>query len=254
MSGWRSWDTEQYMLHAGKVGAKMKQVRLTVDTAMAALLPLLMAYSLLGEMLHEILGTAMLVLCITHHILNRRWYGALRKGAYGPRRTCQTILDLLLLTVLLLQPISGIILSKHLYTFLPTLPASAAARGIHMRCAYWGFVLMSLHAGGHLLPAAAKLKRKRGLFPASCAIAAAVSLYGTCAFFRRGFPGYLSGMVGFAFFDFSEPRIRFLLDHLAVMALFMTLGAVITSALPAQTGEHGETVSKKESKGGHCNE
>lgn len=53
---------------------------------MTVLLPMLMAYSLIGEMLHEIIGRAIFVLFIVHHILNRKWYGALFKGKYNMRR------------------------------------------------------------------------------------------------------------------------------------------------------------------------
>ena len=35
----------------------------------------------------------------------------------------------------------------------------------------------------------------------------------------------------FVFFDFSEPRVFFFLDYLAVMVLFGTLGAAITYVL-----------------------
>lgn len=209
----------------------MKRAKLTVDIAMAVLLPLLMAYSLIGEAFHEIIGTAMLALGGAHHVLNRRWYGALLKGKYNPRRVFQAVLDLLLIAVLVLQPLSGIAMSKHLYTFLPVLPLSAAAREIHMLCAYWGFVLMSLHAGTHLLPVAAKLKKQKGLFPVICLIAAAVSICGVYAFIKRGFPGYMAGTTKFAFFDYNEPLGWFLLDHLAVMALFMTVGAVLATGL-----------------------
>ena len=100
-----------------------------------------------------------------------------------------------------------------------------------MLCTYWGFVLMSLHAGAHLLPVAAKLKKKKGLFPVICLIAATVSICGVYAFFKRGFPGYMAGTTKFAFFDYNEPLVLFLLDHLAVMALFMTVGAVLAAGL-----------------------
>ena len=47
---------------------------------MTVLLLLLMAYSLIGETVHEVIGTAIFVLFIGHHILNRGWYKALPKG------------------------------------------------------------------------------------------------------------------------------------------------------------------------------
>lgn len=53
---------------------------------MIAALPLLMAYSLVGETLHEIVGSAMLVIFITHHILNRQSTAAMFKGKQTPVR------------------------------------------------------------------------------------------------------------------------------------------------------------------------
>lgn len=41
-----------------------------VDAAMVLLLPLLMAYSLIGEAFHEFAGTLMLLLFLAHHRLN----------------------------------------------------------------------------------------------------------------------------------------------------------------------------------------
>ena len=131
-----------------------------IDISMTVLLPFLMAYSLIGEAFHEVVGTAIFVLFIVHHLLNRRWYGALFKGKYNARRIFQTVLNMLLLLVMILQPVSGILMSKHLYTFLPTLPISAQARSIHMLLAYWGYVLMCIHAGTHLTAPLGKLARK----------------------------------------------------------------------------------------------
>ena len=210
----------------------MKRLRLVIDLVMVILLPLLMAYSLIGEAFHEVAGSVMLGLFIAHHILNRRWYGALFKGKYNAKRIFQTVLNMLLLVFMILQPISGILMSKHLYTFLPILPVAAQARSIHMLLAYWGYVLLCLHAGTHLTAPLAKLKKKkRTAKTAAVALLCGISLYGCYAFFKRGFPDYMFGRTAFAFFDYSEPTVLFLLDYLAIMALFMALGAVLASKL-----------------------
>ena len=199
---------------------------------MTVLLPVLMAYSLIGEMLHEIIGTAIFVLFIVHHILNRKWYGALFKGKYNARRIFQTVLDMLLLVIMLLQPISGILMSKHLYTFLPALSISAQARSTHMLLAYWGYTLMCIHAGTHLVAPMKKLfKKSKMIFAAVCVVVSCVSAYGCAAFIKRGFPGYMLGRTAFAFFDYSEPRVFFFLDYLAVMILFMMVGCLVTHGL-----------------------
>ncbi len=206
---------------------------------MTLLLPLLMAYSLIGETFHEIAGTALFLLFLVHHALNRRWYGSLFRGRYGAARIFRTALDALLFAFMILQPVSGILLSRHLYTFLPVLPVSAAARGVHLLLAYWGYVLTCVHAGTHLTGAAAKLaRRKRTVRIPACAAVCAVSAWGCFAFVKRGFPGYMTGRTAFAFFDHSEPAVLFLLDFLAVMVLFMTAGCLLVRILNGTGGEH----------------
>lgn len=203
-----------------------------IDISMTVLLPLLMAYSLIGEAFHEVVGTAIFLLFIVHHILNRKWYGALFKGRYNTRRIFQTVLDLVLLVFMILQPVSGILMSKHLYTFLPALPVSAWARSVHMLLAYWGYILLSIHAGTHLIAPLRKLHGKnRKKFVTICAIMSCISAYGCAAFIKRGFPGYMSGRTTFAFFDFSEPRIIFFMDYIAIMVLSMVAGCLIMYGL-----------------------
>ncbi len=127
---------------------------------MVLLLPMLMAYSLIGESFHEVVGTMMLALFLLHHWMNRTWWKNLFKGHYSPQRVFQTVLNLLLLFFMIVQPMCGILMSKHLYAFLPTDGLSSVVREIHLPLANWGFVLMSLHAGTHLGPMLPKGKGK----------------------------------------------------------------------------------------------
>ena len=109
-----------------------KKTRIIIDLSMTILLPMLMAYALIGEKFHEIAGTLMFGLFIAHNIMNRSWYKALFKGRYAARRIFQTVLNMLLLIFMLLQPVSGILMSKHLYTFIQIPGASATTREIHL--------------------------------------------------------------------------------------------------------------------------
>jgi len=193
---------------------------------MLLLLPLLMAYSLIGEAFHEAAGTLMLVLFCLHHWLNRAWWKNLRKGRYSPLRVFQTALNLLLI-FMIAQPLCGILMSKHLYTFLPTDGISSVAREIHLPLANWGFVLMSLHAGTHLGAMLPKGKKKAAVL--GCL--GAVSLYGVYAFIKRQIPAYLFLRLPFAFFDYSEPRLFFLADYLAVIVLFALVGYGLMNCL-----------------------
>ncbi len=211
---------------------KRNRFRLIIDITMAVLLPMLMAYSLIGEMFHEIIGTLIFLLFIIHLTLNRRWYGNLFRGRYDASRIFRTVIDILLLVFMFLQPLSGILISKYLYTFLPALPVSALARSIHLVLAYWGFVLMCIHAGTHLvLPLRKLFSGNRRIFLIVCLLIACISLYGCYAFVTRGFPGYMFMSNAFAFFDPEEPRILFFLDHISVMILFMAAGCLLTYVL-----------------------
>lgn len=72
----------------------MKNKRFTakilIDIGMTICLLLLMPYSLLSETAHEWIGMAMLVLFISHHILNHKWVTSVRKGKYNAFRVIQT--------------------------------------------------------------------------------------------------------------------------------------------------------------------
>ena len=129
---------------------KPKQIiKIVIDILMTAVLLLLMAYSLVGEAAHEWLGIGMFVLFILHHILNSKWSQNLFKGKYTPFRILQTVLVVLALSSMLGSMISGIVLSRHALDFLPVTGGQSWARTLHMLCAYWGFVVISLHLGLH---------------------------------------------------------------------------------------------------------
>ena len=123
--------------------------KMAVDLAMTVLLFLLMAYLLVGETAHEWLGLAMFLLFILHHVLNWRWYRSLFKGKYTPIRILQTLLNILLLASMIGLMVSGIILSRKVFDFLPVSGGMGFARMLHMLASYWGFLFMSLHLGLH---------------------------------------------------------------------------------------------------------
>ena len=226
-----------------KTGNLAKKLRLPVDIVMTVMLPLLMAYSLVGEMMHEVLGTVMMLLFILHHVINRKWWTNLFKGKYTPLRTFHTIVNLLLLVYMILQPVSGILMSKHLYTFIQVPGLSASARQIHLAFAYWGLGLMCIHAGTHMRAPFKKMTRKsKTAGTIVFIISTIISLYGLYAFVKRGFPGYMFLIRQFAFFDPGELRVFFFLDYIAIMILFGNVGYRIDEAILSTAdkgGNHG---------------
>ena len=207
---------------------------MAADALMVLLLPVLMAYSLVGETAHELLGLAMFALFVCHHLLHRGWLKSVFRGKYTPARAVNTAVDLLLLAFMLAQPVSGVLMSKYILSGVTipagvTIPGAAApARLLHLCLAYWGFVLLSVHLGLHL-----RVMLPKRLPKAASAASLAVMAWGVYAFVRRGFFDYLFLRTAFVFLDDSEPVVFFLLDYLAVMALIA--GAAYWLRKPGKT-------------------
>lgn len=206
----------------------IQKVKLAVDAAMTVALLLLMAYGLVGEAAHEWLGMGMFILFLTHHVLNRKWLLAIGKGKYTPLRIIQTVLAGIILLCMCASMVSGILLSRYVFTFLPKHGGYEAAQKAHILCAYWGFVCMSLHLGLHwsmMLTMARKHLQPSPLRTWSlCLIGWLWALYGALAFHRRDVGLYLLLKSHFVFYDYSEPVIFFLIDYFSVMALFVLIG------------------------------
>ena len=191
---------------------------------MTGALPVLMAYSLAGEMLHEIVGTVMLALFIAHHILNRKATAAMFKGKQTPMRILNTVVNLLLFAIMLCLPISGIVLSKHLYTFLPTDGLSAIARTAHLLLSYWGFVLMSFHLGLHADLWLNQLKKRKAAFILLAIALTLIAAFGTYAFITNRLYEYMFLQTQFVFFDFDKPLILTFAEYLSMIVLFAWIG------------------------------
>lgn len=168
----------------------------------------------------------MFLLFVAHHLLNGRWHKTLFKGKYSALRTVTLCVDLLLLLAMLAQMYSGIVMSHYVFAFLPGTGGMSLARRLHILGAYWGFLLMSVHLGLHwnmilgMLRKALKIKSKTKS-PSMIAFAAGLTIsgYGIWVFISRGFPTCLFLKSEFVFLDYSEPKIFFYMDYLALMGL-----------------------------------
>ena len=203
--------------------------KLTLDFIMTILLLLLMTYELIGRATHEWLGTGMLLLVLIHHIFNHKWSKAVFKGKYTPYRMIQTILVALLVLCMLGAMISGIMLSRYVFDFLPIQGGRSFARNLHMVSAYWGFVFMAVHLGLHWgmvmnianrhikKPSAIRKWILRGF-------ALLIAGYGVYAFINRDIFSYMVLNEQFVYFNYEEPIVRFLADYLSIMCLFGCIG------------------------------
>lgn len=204
-----------------------KSLKMAVDCGMMILLPLLMGYSLVGEAVHEWLGTAMAMLFIVHHVLNWKWYRGLFRGRYSGARILEILTNFLLLADMIALPVSGALMSHHVFTFLSIGGGMSPARTVHLLASHWGLVLMSFHIGVHggVLSKAASRKETSALRTVILrAIAVLLGLWGILAFVRREIGSYLFLRNQFVFYDFSQPLVCFLADIVAVMVLFAMAG------------------------------
>lgn len=211
---------------------------------MTILLLGLMAYHLWGEAAHEWIGAGMLVLFIAHHLLNLNWHKNLFKGKYTAFRTLTLCVDVLILVVMLAQMYSGIAMSRYVFTFLPLDGGMSFARRFHILGSYWGFLLMSLHLGLHwnmiigmLQKNIAFLKSSKVSKVLSPVIGLAIAGYGVYAFIKRDFLTYLFLKSEFVFLDYSEPKILFYIDYLALMGLCIFIAHYGLKLLKEKQGE-----------------
>lgn len=211
-------------------GSRLKPktiIKITVDLAMTVLLFCLMAYLLVGEAAHEWLGTAMFCLFVFHHILNWSWHRNLAKGRYTPLRVLQTAVDILVLLSMLGLMISGVIMSREVFSFLPLSGGTGFARTLHMLSSYWGFLLMGVHLGLHWGMMMGLARRAAGIRKPSTvrtwlmrAAAALLAAYGLYAFINNDIASYMLLRTQFVFFDMEQPLALFFLEYLGMMGLW----------------------------------
>ena len=213
-----------------------KHIRILVDCGMVLLLPLLMAYSLVGEAAHEYLGIGMFLLFVTHHILNIAWWKHIFCGKYTLLRILGTAVNLTLAMIMLALPISGMMLSRHVFRFLHFNGASMA-RTVHLMASYWGLVLMSFHAGvmmGMFRKAAHTQQTSKIRTWSLRVIAVLLAICGIHAFVKNRISSYLFLRTQFVFIDFSQPVVLALLDYLAIIAFFAVIGYYISKLIKMQ--------------------
>ena len=204
-------------------------VKILIDIGMTICLLLLMPYSLLSETAHEWIGMVMLLLFILHHILNHKWLTSISKGKYNAFRITQTVLVIMMFILMMGSMISGILLSNHIFKWIEISGSYMTARQIHMFCAYWGLVVMSLHLGLHwniVVVMAGRLWKNSSIIRKWMVrtVAAVIAGYGLYAFYRRQIGDYLLMKVHFVFYDYEEGVFPFLIDYLAVMILIAFIG------------------------------
>lgn len=221
--------------------AKLK-FKITIDILLTVLLPVLMAYGLTGQKVHEWIGAVMFAAFIIHNVLNANWYLNLFRGKYTPQRILQTAINLMVFSSMIGLMISGIIMSRYVFSFLPISGSVSFARELHMLSAYWGFVLMSLHLGMHGNMIKGMANKSDGIKSCSRPYKVALPLiaiisaaYGLYAFIKNDIASYMLLKNMFVFFDPNQPTILFFAEYLAMMMLFACVAYYFSMLLQIYT-------------------
>ncbi len=247
-----------------------RKIRMPIDIAMTLLSIVLMGgnYFFPADIVHEILGVALLLLWAVHIALNRRWYGAIFRGSYNPYRVMQTVINCGILICAIFLMISGIILSNHIFTFLGIEKGLGFARIAHLLASHWYFLFMSMHIGLHVSMIANKMchKERTACHPElnAChpelvsgspgkempkqvrhnrlrkillfSILALACLYGIYAFIIRGVWKYLILQQQFFFFDLERGYILFAIDYISIIILFAAISHFVAAILKKNKG------------------
>ena len=226
-------------------------IKIIIDFMMTILLLFLMARQITGDFVHEWLGAGMMFLWTVHHILNWNWYGKLFKGKYSTFRILQVVIDIALFLSMIGLMVSGMLLSRKVFTFLHLSGGVALARSIHIPFAYWGFVLMAFHLGLHwkmLIGLVGKVVGPRSFTRIKVSLrisATCVAIYGVYAFVKNRFLSYMLLTSSFVFFDFEKPTILFLVEYVAIMGLFVYLAHYVSKGFQKLTGKCKEIIEIK---------
>lgn len=213
-----------------------KKIKLAVDIPMTLTLLFLMGYQIWGESAHEWAGAFMLLLFIAHHALNGAWYRNLFKGKYTRIRILTSAVDLVLFVVMICLMASGIIMSRHVFAFLPIRGGMGTARLVHMAASYWGFVLMAFHLGLHWGMILARFRQMFGAGRNSrirCTVlriaGVLTAVYGLHAFVARDLATYMFLRTQFVFLDYNESPLSFYIDYLAMTGLFIWIAHYLST-------------------------
>lgn len=149
----------------------------------------------------------------------------------------QILINAAVLLSMLGLMVSGVILSREVFAFLPISGGVAFARSLHIVSAFWGFVLMAFHLGLHWNMILGMVRNTVGSHPPRpvrvlLRIAAVlIAGYGAYAFVGHEILSYLFLTTHFVFFDFEKPVWLFFAEYIAMMGLFVFLAHSVSQVL-----------------------
>lgn len=194
---------------------------------MALLLLVLMGFHLYSEMLHEWTGILFTLIIFFHLYLNKHRLWSLPSTLPSGMQFINRTINLATLIITLMAIISGIMISRHVFSDLPFHNPETEVRKMHMTAAHWGMVILSIHIGLHWKMLATFFCRIMHI-PDNAPFAniimpgffSIIALQGMYFFLKRDYLSYLLMQVDFSFFDYEEPAWIFYASYLSIIILF----------------------------------
>jgi Domain of unknown function (DUF4405) len=202
-------------------------LRLTFDLCAAALLVFGLSYWWLGNIAHELAGTAMFLLVILHNVFNRRWYGTASRARRERHGMANIVVTLLLVIAMLVLFVTSVLISNALSGFMSAY-GGFTVRQIHTLAAYWVLVIVAVHLGLRwplIMGVARKLLEisNRSAVRTSIlrAVAAVIAMYGVGSSFALGLGTKLSMQMTLDWWNFEESVAGFFVHCLAIAGLYI---------------------------------
>ena len=201
-------------------------MKIIIDILMLVLMLLEYSKIYTGQLVHEIIGIVLLLLFLTHNILNINFYKNLFKGKHNLTRGITTVVDLSFLICMLLTIILGIPISQKIFKFLG-LKGNMTFRKLHTIFGYWGLVILSIHIGLHFNMIFAKLNNKtlaiKKLIKVMVyLIEIVIILFGIKVMMNNNFADYLIGNASFAI-----PSGNIMISFLNNLSMVMAIALIV---------------------------
>lgn len=203
--------------------------RLVFDLIAAGLLLFGFSYWWLGNIAHELAGTAMFLLIIVHNVFNRRWYGTIPKARREPRGLFNIVVTILLLVAMLALLVTSVLISNALSGVLFAY-GGFAVRQVHTLAAYWVLVTVAVHLGLRWPMLMAVARKLAGISQPSairtlalCVIAVAIAIHGVWSSFELAVGTKLSMQMTLDWWNFEESVAGFFVHCIAIAGLYICL-------------------------------
>jgi Domain of unknown function (DUF4405) len=226
-------------------------IRLVIDLSMTVLMLVAMAYQITGNAMHELAGALLCLLFITHNILNRRWYKTIFKGKHNVRRILSIVVNLLFLVSMTVVIMSSVPISRDMIPFIP-INNDTVLLQIHVMTSYWGFIFMAVHIGMSWATIINSVRKMTGITGtnristiAFRVMAVLIVVYGVQASFEREMLNKLTIYNPFGWESYDS-SMKFLLDHLAIMGIYISGTHYILKFVQKQDKTRLDTTGFKE--------